>query len=99
MDLNDLKNKINKNTRVIILTHYNGNSVNFSELKKIIKNKNILIIEDAAQVYGSKYKNNLLGSYGDFSAFSFHQTKNLHCGSGGALILNNTKYLNNLKMF
>lgn len=97
MDLNDLKNKINKNTRVIILTHYNGNSVDFSELKKIIKNKNILIIEDAAQVYGSKYKNNLLGSYGDFSAFSFHQTKNLHCGSGGALILNNTKYLNNLK--
>ena len=53
-------------------------------LKKLLKIKNILIIEDAAQVYGSKYKNNLLGSYGDFS-FSFHQTKNLHCGSGGAL--------------
>ena len=44
MDLNDLKNKINKNTRVIILTHYNGNSVNFSELKKIIKNKNIYLL-------------------------------------------------------
>ena len=39
MDLNDLKNKINKNTRVIILTHYNGNSVNFSELKKLLKIK------------------------------------------------------------
>ena len=63
---------------------------------KIIKNKNILIIEDAAQVYGSKYKNNLLGSYGDFSAFSFHQTKNL-LWFWRSINLNNTKYLNNLK--
>ena len=97
IDLNDLKKKINKNTRVIILTHYNGNSINFRTLKNIIKKKNIIIIEDAAQVYGAKYKNYFLGSIGDFGAFSFHQTKNIHSGSGGALILNNQKYYRNLR--
>jgi dTDP-4-amino-4,6-dideoxygalactose transaminase len=96
LDLNELKKKINKNTKVIILTHYNGNSIDFLKFKKIIKNKNITIIEDAAQVYGAKYKNLYLGSIGDFGAFSFHQTKNIHCGSGGALILNNKKYYKNL---
>ena len=96
LDLNDLKKKINKNTKVIILTHYNGNSIDFLKLKKIIKNKNITLIEDAAQVYGAKYKKFYLGSIGDFAAFSFHQTKNIHCGSGGALILNNKKYYKSL---
>ena len=96
LDLNDLKKKINKNTKVIILTHYNRNSIDFLKLKKIIKNKNITLIEDAAQVYGAKYKKFYLGSIGDFAAFSFHQTKNIHCGSGGALILNNKKYYKSL---
>ena len=88
--------KINKNTKAIIITHYNGNSIDFLKLKKIVKKNNIVIIEDAAQVYGAKYKKSYLGSIGDFGAFSFHQTKNIHCGSGGALILNNKKYLKNL---
>jgi dTDP-4-amino-4,6-dideoxygalactose transaminase len=74
------------------LTHYNGNSVDFEELNKIIIKKNICIIEDAAQAYGSKYKNQYLGTIGDFGCFSYHQTKNIHCGTGGALLINNLKY-------
>jgi dTDP-4-amino-4,6-dideoxygalactose transaminase len=92
INLKDLKKKITKNTKAIIITHYNGNSVDFEELKKIINKKNICIIEDAAQSYGAKYKNKHLGTVGDFGCFSFHQTKNLHCGTGGALLINNLKY-------
>jgi len=93
MDLNDLKSKITSKTKAIVVVHYNGNSVDFDKLKKIIKKKNIHIIEDAAQAIGAKFKKNYLGSLGDFGCFSFHNTKNIHCGFGGALIVNNQKLL------
>ena len=95
ISLQDLKKKITKNTRVIILTHNNGNTVNFKELKKITKKQNIYIIEDAAQSYGAKYKEKFLGTVGDFGCFSFHQTKNIQCGNGGVLLIKNKKFLKN----
>ena len=75
--------KINNRTKAIVLVHYNGNSVDFDKLKILIRNKKIFIIEDAAAAFGSKYKNKYLGTIGDFGTYSFHETKNLHCGSGG----------------
>lgn len=95
MDLNDLQLKITSKTKVIVVVHYNGNSVDFDKLKKIIGNKNIYVIEDAAQALGARYKNFFLGSLGDFGCFSFHNTKNIHCGFGGALVINNQKFLKN----
>ncbi len=92
IDISDLNKKINKNTKAIIVSHNNGNSINFDEIKKIIKKKNIRIIEDAAQAFGAKYKKKYLGTIGDFGCFSFHQTKNIHCGIGGALLVNNNNY-------
>jgi dTDP-4-amino-4,6-dideoxygalactose transaminase len=92
IDLKDLKKKITKKTRAIVLVHYNGISIDFEYLKKIT-GKKILIIEDAAQAFGAKYKNKFLGTIGDFGCFSFHESKNLHCGNGGALIVNNRKFL------
>ena len=49
-------------------------------------------------VIGSKYKNKYLGTIGDFGTYSFHESKNLHCGTGGALIINNEKYLKKSKL-
>jgi dTDP-4-amino-4,6-dideoxygalactose transaminase len=95
MDLNDLQLKISSKTKVIVVVHYNGNSVDFEKLKKIIGNKKIYVIEDAAQAIGAKYKNFFLGSLGDFGCFSFHNTKNIHCGFGGALVVNNQKFMKN----
>ena len=92
MDLSSLKKKITKNTKAIILSHNNGNSVDFDKLNQLIKKKKICIIEDAAQAFGAKYKNKYLGTLGDFGCFSFHQTKNIHCGHGGALLINNKKF-------
>lgn len=91
MDLNDLKSKITSKTKAIVVVHYNGNSVDFDKLKQIIGKKNIYIIEDAAQAIGAKFKKSYLGSLGDFGCFSFHNTKNIHCGFGGALVINNKK--------
>jgi dTDP-4-amino-4,6-dideoxygalactose transaminase len=92
IDLKDLKKKITKKTKAIVVVHYNGVSVDFKYLKKII-GKKILIIEDAAQAFGAKYKNKFLGTIGDFGCFSFHESKNIHCGNGGALIVNNRRFL------
>lgn len=93
MDLDDLKSKITSKTKAIVVVHYNGNSIDFDKLKKIIGKKNIYIIEDAAQAIGAKFKKSYLGSIGDIGCLSFHNTKNIHCGFGGALIVNNQKLL------
>ena len=99
LDLNDLKSKITKKTKAIVLVHYNGNSVDFDKLNKILKNrKKIIIIEDAAAALGSQYKNKFLGTLGDFGCYSFHESKNIHCGSGGALLVNNKKFIKNTKL-
>ena len=98
LDLNDLQKKITNRTKAIVLVHYNGNSVDFDELKILIGNKNIFVIEDAAAAFGSKYKNKYLGTIGDFGTYSCHESKNLHCGTGGALIINNEKYLKKSKL-
>ena len=92
---NDIKKCITKKTKVIIIVHYQGYSVSYlDQLKSLCKKKKIYLIEDAAQALGSYYKNKPLGSFGDFACFSFHETKNIHTGSGGMLVINNKKFIN-----
>jgi len=64
------------------------------KLMRIANKYNLFVIEDAAQAFNSKYNDKYLGTYGDFGCFSFHDTKNIHCGEGGALIVNNENYIN-----
>lgn len=59
----------------------------------IAKKYNLLVIEDAAQGIDSFYKGKPLGSIGDMGCFSFHETKNIQCGEGGLLAINNSKYM------
>jgi len=95
---NDIKTCVSKKTKAIVLVHYQGYSVNFlNDLKKFCKKKNIFLIEDAAQAFGSYFKKKPLGSFGDFACFSFHETKNIHSGSGGMLVVNNRKFLKKVK--
>ena len=97
--LEDIKKCITKKTKVIIIVHYQGYSVDYlDELQKICKKNKIFLIEDAAQALGSYFKNKSLGSFGDFSCFSFHETKNFHSGAGGMIVINNKKYLEKIKM-
>tara|TARA_A100001015_G_scaffold167064_1_gene185732 strand:+ start:3065 stop:4183 length:1119 start_codon:yes stop_codon:yes gene_type:complete len=83
--------KITKKTKLIMPVHLYGNIFNVLELKKKIR-KNIFVLEDCAHCFSGYYQNKIIGSSSDFAVFSFYATKNITCGEGGAIILNN-KYL------
>ena len=90
--LEDLKKKINKKTKAIVAVHLYGNPADMAKIKKIIKNKNIKIIEDCAQAHGTKIKNKHVGTFGDIGTFSFFPGKNLGAfGDAGAIITNSKK--------
>ena len=93
-DFEIIKKNVTKKTGVIVIVHYAGLPIDELEKLKIFCNKkNIYLVEDAAQALGSYYKNKVLGSFGDLSCFSYHETKNIHSGSGGMLVVNNKKFL------
>ncbi|OGK24576.1 dTDP-4-amino-4,6-dideoxygalactose transaminase [Candidatus Roizmanbacteria bacterium RIFCSPLOWO2_01_FULL_37_12] len=84
----DIAAKINKKTKALIIMHYAGVSCDMDRILKIAKDNKLGIIEDAAQAIGAKYKDKFLGTLGDFGCFSFHETKNITSGEGGALCIN-----------
>ena len=88
-----IKKNVNKNTKVIIIIHMQGQPIDYlDKLKNFCKNKKIILIEDAAPALGSYFKNKPIGSFGDFATFSFHETKNYNSGLGGLLVVNNKKF-------
>ena len=87
-----LKKKITKKTKAIIVTHIYSFSNPMEKIKKVLKNKNIIIIEDAAEVIGLKYNNKMCGSFGDISTFSFYANKHITTGEGGMISTSNKKY-------
>lgn len=87
IDIEDVKNRITPKTKAIMPVHYCGNACNMDVLLDIGKEKNIIIIEDAAHAFGSLYKGRKIGSFGDVTCFSFDPIKNITCGEGGAVVL------------
>lgn len=84
---------ITTKTKVIVPVHYAGVACEMDEIMMLAKKYNLIVVEDAAQGVMSTYKNKYLGTIGDIAAYSFHETKNYTCGEGGALIINNEKYI------
>lgn len=80
---------VTKNTKAIIAVHYAGFPADMDRLAEICKAHDLMLIEDAAQALGSTYKGRKAGSIGDMGAFSFHETKNIISGEGGAITINN----------
>jgi len=91
IDPEDIKRRISKRTRAIMVIHYGGISADMDEVMNIAKRHKLKVIEDAAQAIGAKYKGRYLGTFGDFGCLSFHETKNIVCGEGGALLINTSK--------
>ena len=89
--------KITKKTKAIIITHIYGLPVDLKKILQIAKKKNIIIIEDTAEVIGLKYKNKICGSFGDLSTFSFYANKHITTGEGGMICTNNKKYYEKCK--
>lgn len=75
-------------TKAIFAVHYAGFPADMDALQQIARAHGLLLIEDAAQALGSTYKGRRAGSLGDLAAFSFHETKNVISGEGGALTIN-----------
>jgi len=78
---------ITPRTKAIVPVHYAGVACEMDAIMAIAARHGLAVIEDAAQGVMASYKNRPLGSIGDMGAFSFHETKNVICGEGGALIL------------
>lgn len=83
---------ITSKTRVIVPVHYAGVACEMDTIMQIAHKHNLLVIEDAAQGVMSSYKGRPLGSIGDMGCYSFHESKNVISGEGGALLINNPKF-------
>ena len=84
---------ITSRTKAIVVVHYAGVACNMNQIMDIARRHSLLVIEDAAQAVMSLYQGLPLGSIGDFGCFSFHETKNIISGEGGALIINNPEFV------
>ena len=98
MTVEETIKKISKKTKAIIITHIYGLPVDMKKILEIAKKRKIIIIEDAAEVIGLKYKNKVCGSFGDLSTFSFYANKHITTGEGGMICTNNKKYYERCKV-
>lgn len=97
MDTSLLENLITSKTKAIVVVHYAGHAVNMEDVLELATKFDLKVVEDAAQAIESTFtfKNGQikqLGTIGDFGTFSFHETKNINSGEGGALLINNSNY-------
>ena len=98
IDPSKIEKVITKKTKAIVAVHYGGISCDMDPILKIAKKYKLFVIEDAAQAILSSYKGKPLGSIGDLATLSFHDSKNIHCGEGGALLINNKKFIRRAKI-
>lgn len=93
IDEKKIEAAITDRTRVICPVHYAGVACEMDEIMEMARKHNLLVVEDAAQGVMSTYKGRALGTIGDFGCYSFHETKNYSMGEGGAIVINNEKYI------
>ena len=91
INLNDLKKKISKKTKAILIVHVLGNCVDMTKLMRIINRHNLILIEDTCESLGTKFKNKYLGTFGDFSSFSFYSSHQISSGEGGMICCNSNE--------
>ena len=97
IDIKDIKAKITDKTKAIIPVHYAGAPGNLEEIYSVAKKNKLRVIEDAAHAFGSYYKDQLIGSFGDISCFSFDGIKNITSGEGGCIVTRDTKIIKRVK--
>ena len=88
IDIDQVEAAITSRTKAICVVHYGGIACEMERLVKISRDHNLVLIEDNAHGLFAKYKGKYLGTFGALATQSFHETKNITCGEGGALIIN-----------
>ena len=83
-----IETAITPKTKAILIVHYGGVACDLDSIIDIAQRHNIALIEDAAHAYGATYKGKALGSFGKLGTYSFHNSKNISSGEGGALLIN-----------
>ena len=96
--IDQIISKINRKTKLIMLVHVLGTSIDVVKLKNKIKGKKIVIIEDTCESLGAKLNNKYLGNFGDFASYSFYYSHQITCGEGGMVTTNSKKNYNLLKI-
>lgn len=88
MDEQALEALVTPRTKAIVVVHYAGVACDMDRVMDVADRHGLKVVEDAAQAIDSTYKGRPLGGIGHLAAFSFHETKNVQCGEGGALVVN-----------
>ncbi len=93
LDEDLLEQAITSSTRAIVPVHYAGVACEMDAILALAERHRLVVIEDAAQGIGAAYRDRPLGALGDLGCLSFHETKNLTCGEGGALLVNRSDWV------
>lgn len=88
IDVGQVAALVSPKTKAVVAVHYAGMACDMDALAEIVKDSGIHIVEDAAHAIDSKYKGKYLGSIGSVGTMSFHETKNITCGEGGLISVN-----------
>ncbi len=99
MDENLIEAAITDRTKVIAPVHYAGVGCEMDQIMALAGKYNLMVVEDAAQGIMAEYKGKPLGTIGDFGCYSFHETKNYSCGEGGAILIQDEKYVEAAEIF
>jgi len=99
IDPTKIEEKITPRTKAIIVVHYGGVCCDMEAILAIASKHNLVVIEDAAQSFLTKYKGKYAGTIGHIGCFSFHGTKDFVAGEGGAIVVNDPKYREEIEVF
>ena len=98
IDENLIEEAITDATKAIVPVHYGGVACEMDRIIEISEDNSLMVIEDAAQAIQSYYRGRMLGGIGHLAAYSFHETKNIVSGEGGALLVNREEYRERAKI-
>ena len=99
MDPADVARHITSKTRVIMVVHLYGHPCDMGALKNIANKNNIFLVEDCAEAFGSLYKDQHVGTFGDISTFSFFGNKTITTGEGGMVVSNDKTLIERARRF
>lgn len=94
IDEHMIETAITDKTKAVLVVHYAGVACEMDKIMELANQYGFYVIEDAAQGIDAKYKGKYLGTIGHLGCYSFHETKNVNCGEGGALLINDESFVN-----
>jgi dTDP-4-amino-4,6-dideoxygalactose transaminase len=93
LDERQIESAITPRTKAIIVVHYAGVACDMDAIMDIARRHDLMVVEDAAHALMSRYKGKPVGGFGQLATFSFHETKNVISGEGGALVINDARFV------